>query len=240
MLEVDVVIPVFNRRRYLRETVLSVLADEGAGQVCVVDDGSTDGSLETISDLPVKTIRGETNRGLSHARNLGLARTNSEWITFFDSDDLLVRGSLAARRAALQARPESPAVGGVLAGEIDENGILQALACPLPPGTPLTLDFFRRGGRYCCGPWLYVFRRSALAEAGGFDENLRLASDSDLLFRLLARGPIEILPIATLFYRRHADNISVFGGGTPRARPRALAESFLVNASHGLSEGALP
>jgi len=240
MLKVDVVVPVFNRRRYLRETVLSLLADEAAGDICVVDDGSTDGSLAVIEDLPVERIRLEKNGGLGRARNLGLANTCGEWVTFFDSDDLLIAGSLAARAQALARRPDSPAVGGVLAGEIDENGILQPLPCPLPPKQPLSLDYFRRGGRYCCGPWLYVFRRSAVEEAGGFDEDLKLASDSDLIFRLLAKGEIEILPIASLYYRRHRENLSVFGGERPRARPRALAESFLVNASHGLSSGAMP
>jgi O-antigen biosynthesis protein len=230
-----VVVPTYNRRRYLRETLLSLLADRGVEtEILVVDDGSTDGSEATLRDLRVRYRRLARNRGLSHARNVGLEEASGDLVTFFDSDDILLPGALTARVRAMEERPGLAAVAGVIGGEIDADGNALSHPCPLIPGEPLTLDFFLRGRRYCAAPWLYVYRRETLRRLGGFDESLRIACDSDLLFRLLALGPIPVIPVGVLLYRRHDANISVMNPAAPTPRPLALAESFLVNASHGI------
>jgi alpha-1,6-rhamnosyltransferase len=237
---VSVIVPTHNRKRFLRQTILSLLADDGVStEILVVDDASEDGSLESIADLPVTSLRLDENVGVARARNLGLRACRGELVTFFDSDDLLVPGAITARARVLLALPERVGVGGTIAGEIDEWGAPLAHACPLPPRAPLTLDFYLKGGIFCLGPWLYLFRRRALLRAGGFDESLRIACDNDLMFRLLAKGEIPVLPIPVLLYRRHSENISATNPHSPAFRPHTIAESFLVNASHGIWPGGL-
>lgn len=232
---VSVIVPTYNRKRYLRQTLLSLLADQGVStEIWVVDDASDDGSLETIQDLPVNKIRLSSNGGVSRARNVGLAASRGDLITFFDSDDILAPGGLSHRVEALKVRPEALAVGGVVAGDIGADGELLPDRVSVPPHQALTLDFFRTGGRYCLAPWLYLVRREALTQIGGFDESLRYASDSDLMFRLLALGPVPILPIPVLHYRIHDANLSFSNDEKPVMRPRALAESYLVNLNYGL------
>lgn len=237
--QISVVVPVKDRRQFLRQTILSLLADDGVStEISVVDDGSTDGSLETIQDLPVRRIRLDRSIGVSGARNLGLRESRGRYITFFDSDDLLAPRALTHRFHALEARPQVVGVGGTLAGEVDDAGALLPRPCPVPPREPLTLSYFRSGGRYCCGPWLYLFRRDTVARLGGFDDTLAIASDSDLVFRLLGHGPIPVLPIPALFYRRHQNNLS-FDAYSKGPRARTLAESFLVNACYGIGPRGL-
>ena len=86
---VSVIIPTFDRISVLPRALDSVLAQtRPAGEVIVVDDGSTDGTAELLErDYPgVTTIR-QSNRGVSAARNAGLAAASGDWIAFLDSDD---------------------------------------------------------------------------------------------------------------------------------------------------------
>jgi glycosyltransferase involved in cell wall biosynthesis len=87
---ISVVIPSYNCAPYLRETIESVLGQTYAPiEVLIVDDGSTDGSLEIARgfDLPVRVIT-QTNSGVSVARNRGIDEAQGEWIAFVDADDL--------------------------------------------------------------------------------------------------------------------------------------------------------
>ncbi|MDX5627791.1 MULTISPECIES: glycosyltransferase family 2 protein [unclassified Brenneria] len=87
---ISVVIPCFNRANSIRESVLSVLSQKNSEydlEVIVVDDGSTDNSLEVISDLNVKIVSTDGRKGACFARNLGIKYAQGEWIAFNDSDD---------------------------------------------------------------------------------------------------------------------------------------------------------
>ncbi len=94
MKKVSVIIPVYNTAPFLRECLLSVknqtLRDL---EIVIVDDGSTDGSLEIIQDEAAKDSRivwtTQPNSGQSVARNKGIDKATGEYIYFMDSDDLL-------------------------------------------------------------------------------------------------------------------------------------------------------
>jgi glycosyltransferase involved in cell wall biosynthesis len=92
---VSVVITTHNRRAYLKQAVLSVLdQDYKDKEVIVVDDGSTDNSLEEIKGLPVRYVW-KLNGGISSARNTGIRVSNGEYIAFLDVDDLWKKGKLS-------------------------------------------------------------------------------------------------------------------------------------------------
>lgn len=93
------VIPVYNVKKYLAEAIESVLIqDIDRMEVIAINDGSNDGSAVLLDDYAkneyrVKVIHQE-NRGLSVVRNLGLKLAKGKYIYFFDSDDILLPGSL--------------------------------------------------------------------------------------------------------------------------------------------------
>lgn len=102
---VSVVIPCYNQGRYLYESVSSALnAYSGELEIIVVDDGSTDPKTEkylveaTAISPTVKIVRQE-NKGLSGARNTGIAHSRGEMIQLLDADDILVAGKLDAQVA---------------------------------------------------------------------------------------------------------------------------------------------
>jgi glycosyltransferase EpsH len=89
---IHVVIPVYNAKKFLAETVASVLDQPCKDiDIVLVNDGSTDGSLAILEEYARKDDRikiiSQENKGLSEARNCGIEHTNGEWTMFVDSDD---------------------------------------------------------------------------------------------------------------------------------------------------------
>ena len=95
MLFISVIIPVFNRRKYIRRCIDSILKQSFTDyEVIVVDDGSYDGTGKICGEYArkfekVKVIH-QQNGGVSKARNRGIAAAEGKYITFIDSDDYIL------------------------------------------------------------------------------------------------------------------------------------------------------
>lgn len=90
MPQVSIVVPTYNRARYVIQAIDSVLAQTFRDyEIIVVDDGSTDNTKEILQSYNDK-IRYiyQTNKGVSAARNTGICVAKGEWIAFLDSDDI--------------------------------------------------------------------------------------------------------------------------------------------------------
>ena len=100
--KLTIIIPIFNVEEYIRTCLLSVLnqgLEEEDYEVILINDGTPDNSLGVIGDLieshnNIKVVE-QSNKGLSVARNVGIANANGEYILFIDSDDLLIDNSLS-------------------------------------------------------------------------------------------------------------------------------------------------
>jgi glycosyltransferase involved in cell wall biosynthesis len=235
--DISVITPVHNRRELLRQSVMSAL---GPGrEVIVVDDGSTDGSLDVVSDLPCLRLRTARRHGAAAARNLGLRVARGRYLAFLDSDDILLETGLEARAAHLR-QSGAAAVMGRVGDLIDETG--DSLGTPesalrrayrLP--SLLKLDYFRHPENR--GPFnplgLTLFRRETIRRLGPLDERLRVLHDYDYLFRLLADTPLPFLDVPVVRYRLHSGNLS--GRRAPNdfvLTPAARAEWLFVQWEH--------
>jgi glycosyltransferase involved in cell wall biosynthesis len=93
---ISVIIPTFNREKYITETIESVHQQDYDGEVeiIVVDDGSTDGTVSVLkklqSTIPSLKVITTKNSGVSAARNRGVLAAKGDYIQFLDSDDLIV------------------------------------------------------------------------------------------------------------------------------------------------------
>lgn len=101
-----IVIPAYNAQRYLRQTLNSVLSQEGRGlEIIVVNDGSTDSTLSIAEDYarryPCIRVLSTENRGVSHARNVGIRAASGDYVGFLDADDVLCADAYTPETEAL-------------------------------------------------------------------------------------------------------------------------------------------
>src|SRR5215469_1836697 len=123
---VSVVVPMYNTEHFIGSAVRSVLeGGEPDVEVLVVDDGSTDGSLEAaraIDDPRVIVVPIAASGGPARPRNVGIARARAPYLWLLDSDDLLKPGRLAAGVDALDRCPQAGfAFGNFERVDIDGN-----------------------------------------------------------------------------------------------------------------------
>ena len=88
---ISIIIPLFNKELFIKQTLLSVLNQTFSDfEIIIINDGSTDNSVSIINDLDDKRITLYTtkNKGVSHARNYGISKANSDLIALLDADDL--------------------------------------------------------------------------------------------------------------------------------------------------------
>lgn len=96
---VSVVIPTYNRAKYVTETIDSVLSQSYTDyEIIVVDDGSTDNTREALAPYMdrIRYIH-QQNSGVSAARNRGIKAARGKWIAFLDSDDIWLPEKLAVQ-----------------------------------------------------------------------------------------------------------------------------------------------
>jgi glycosyltransferase involved in cell wall biosynthesis len=216
---VSVVIAVRDRHRQLPEAVDSVLTQTGVDvEVVVVNDGSTDGTAEVADGLAAQhdnvRVVHQANAGPSAARNTGVALTTGPWLTFLDSDDLMMPGRLAAQVHQLRrVGPNSVVMGEerieIADGVVSPMAITLQLAKPRPHWYTMTL----------------MTTRSVFDDVGGFDKSLRMAEDTELLFRMKRRG-VKIERFEQVWTRRRVfgDNLVYgFGDDDPTVRSTLMA-----------------
>jgi glycosyltransferase involved in cell wall biosynthesis len=201
MVQISVITPVYNGENTIRETIASVLDQTFADfELIVIDDGSTDGTLEAIASFDDPRIRvfSYANAGQGKSRNRGIELAEGNSIAFIDADDLWTPDKLEAQWQALQANSEA-AVAYSWTDHIDENGQF------LRPGPhlsfngdvwePLVLaDFIGSGSNP-------LIRTEALKQVGGFEPSLPPAEDWDLWLRLAKRYPFAVVPRVQILYR---------------------------------------
>lgn len=195
-MKISVILTCYNGAEWIGGAIESVLSQTlGDFELAVVDDGSTDDSASVISGyLSDKRVvyRKKDNGGVASARNLGLGITNGEYVCILDQDDLWLPGKLEAQAAFMGRMDEAKAVyTGVR--RIDKEGIsLGERSFPAPREGGLFETFLARG---VAVPIVSVmFRRRALAEAGGFDEKLFGKDDFDILTRIAKGAYIGFIP----------------------------------------------
>ncbi len=200
---VSVLVTVYNRELYLRETLQSILASSYQDfEVIVVDDRSADHSVEIgkeieANDDRVRLIVNDQNLGDYGNRMKAASLARGDFLKYVDSDDLIYPHALEVMVRSMERYPDA-AVG--LAHSMAEDD------SPYP--WRLTAEQAYRKhflGRGCmsCGPTGAIIRRSVFETIGGFRPEWGVLSDSDLWFRIAAVHPIVLLPPGLVWWRRH-------------------------------------
>ncbi|MDX2177393.1 MAG: polysaccharide biosynthesis protein [Candidatus Sumerlaeia bacterium] len=207
----SVVVPVLNRARFIRESVRSVL--DGAFQdveVVVVDNGSTDGTLEVLAELAAADARvrvlGGTGGSIASALNEGIRAARGRYICQLDSDDRYAPETLER-----MVRPfeENPNCGLAISFYrlMDVEGRVIEEVPPVTHAGYSRNQILRRDGAGA----VRVFARCVLEEMGLYDEEHygNFGEDYDMVLKIGERHDVVRVPEVLYFYRRHDDNTDV-------------------------------
>jgi GT2 family glycosyltransferase len=198
--EISVILCSYNGARTIRETLegLRRLAYPRY-EVIVVDDGSTDATPAIARGYDVRVISGP-NRGLSHARNLGMRAARGDIVAYVD-DDAWPDPHWLTYLAAEFRRTSHAAIGGPNIPPPDENDVATCVANA--PGGPIHVLISDTEAEHIPGCNM-AFRKSALEAVGGFDEQFRRAGDDvDVCWRLQEHGmTLGFSPAAMVWHRR--------------------------------------
>jgi glycosyltransferase involved in cell wall biosynthesis len=183
-LELSVIIPTYDRQQLLTRAIKSVDAQDFKGSIIVVDDASLEPVvLPTGLRKPerVKLVRRAANGGAAAARNTGLAVCSSPLITFLDSDDFMLPGTLAprlSRAIELGVLTSNPIAVGC--GWIEIKGKTKVrVRIPREPQNPMAFA----GGCWVSPGSSVIFNRASIDAVGPFDEQFRRLEDVDYFLR---------------------------------------------------------
>ncbi|HIE53858.1 MAG TPA: glycosyltransferase [Chromatiaceae bacterium] len=205
--KVSVIVRTFNREKYIRSTIESILAQTFEDfDLLVWDDGSSDKTVRIVCEYAKKDPRIRItpmhHQGPAKSLKTAISQTFSPYICWVDSDDLLLPTALEQTVAVLE---NSSSVGVVYTDYkvINENGIVKGYGnrCRIPYSKDrLLIDFMTFNFR--------LIRREVYNEVGGIDESIDMAEDYDLCLKLSEVTEFRHIRKPLYQYRCHAESLS--------------------------------
>jgi glycosyltransferase involved in cell wall biosynthesis len=240
---VTVVTPTLNVAAYLPDCIRSIDIQRETVDVehIVVDDGSTDGTVELARSSGAHVIDGR-REGLYAAMNQGLKSATGDVFGVLNGDDYLYPGALGRLVSAMRRTGRPWAIGRLR--WVDRGGRAQGDLNPPPSWMPATV-LASLGWNWMHHQTAYL-DRDFIESLGGFDPKLRVCADYDLLLRARRQVPFAPVHEVTAAFRRHGENISLsssvgideaaeilrsYGPSDPRRRQvDSFCARLLVNA----------
>ena len=250
MTEVSVIIPTYNREKFISECVQSVLAQTlPAREIIIVDDGSTDATYNILRDLGFNSLSTkktvlryffQQNRGVSSARNLGIKEARSDYIALLDSDDLWLKSKLD--RQVSEFRNDTQSSRLCHTDEIwIRNGVRvnQHKKHKKHGG-----NVFQSCLKLCCiSPSSAMMHRSVFEDFGFFDEDLPACEDYDFWLRYSAKEDVNFIDEPLIIKKGgHSDQLSGAHWGMDRFRIYSIEKILkepdltLVNKTEAIHE----
>ena len=211
--KVSVVVPVFNRERYIAKCVDSILSQRYRDyEVLLVDNNSNDQSVYIMKEYekfyPHK-IRcfSQSRKGAAAARNLGVKHARGEYLAFLDSDDLWFPEKLKIQMFFLEKKKEIDLIYTSYARfgadkKLRGDELLKFQGC-FSDGKALPALLYQ------CFIWTstVVMKKRVFVELGGFKESLAVGEDYDLWLRAASGCVLFGIPLVLAQYRQHDDNL---------------------------------
>lgn len=203
----SIVIPLYNKQNCIRETLNSVFNQSYTDfEVLVVDDASTDGSLEVVREFSDKRLRiiEKPNSGVSATRNAGIAAAANEWIAFLDADDIWTSFHLETLVKLHNQHPKAEVLcSNYEKFSSNENYVDKLEKIEQKMTCFIVKDFYLRllAGKHVIWSSTAVVRKDCFEKVGWFDERLIKGEDLDLWARLYESFTMAQTEFVTAFYR---------------------------------------
>lgn len=198
---VTIAVPSFNQGRFLHQALESIFAQDVPVEVFVCDGGSKDETREVIGRWEGKLAgwRSHPDSGQAAAVNEGVAKGSAPFVCYLNSDDWLLPGGLRALLEVLLAQEAAPMAYGRTWSYVEDDGRMEPVFVrPFNEWLMAQLCIISQPGT--------LIRRSAWQAVGGMDEELQMAMDYDLWWRLYRKfGKPAFVDAFVAVNREHKD-----------------------------------
>jgi glycosyltransferase involved in cell wall biosynthesis len=193
----SIIITNYNNQKYLGRAIRSCLKQSEPAEVIVVDDASTDNSLEVINSFgdKIRSVLLPINRGVATASNEGILSATGDYVMRVDSDDYVNQDIVKIFADLLEWNKDLGFIYGDILRVDNQERVLDRINLD-------TLDMVLRHGAGI------MFRKSYLEAIGLYDERLRNAEDYNLIKRYIKNWDGFHLPLPLYRYRQHDTNMT--------------------------------
>lgn len=184
----SIIIPLYNKEKFIEKTIQSVLGQSFEDfELIVVNDGSTDKSLELVNKLKDKRFKtySISNAGVSKARNFGIQKATSKLIVFLDADDLWKNNHLQELYNLRKAHPHCGLYAMGYAKKFDNAEPIHAHYFGLKKHSGVVDDFFLSSIVDCIA-WTSALMvpKIVFQKLGGFNDGLKTSEDTEMWIRI--------------------------------------------------------
>lgn len=212
----SVVIPLYNKEKYIQRTIDSVLNQNIQNfEILVVNDGSTDNSKNIVQQYLDKRIKliNQKNAGEASARNRGIAEATAQYIAFLDADDVWEENFLKTILELIKTYPKAGAYATAYKTK-ERDGKFHIISYkPLPsyPWKGIIPNYFNclANNSYPLSSSTTCIKKDILSLAGNFNTSLRIGPDIDMWIRTFMTTKIAFSSEICAIYYRDAENRSV-------------------------------
>ncbi len=216
--DTTIIIPVYNGEKFIKECIESALNQTAKNvEVVVVDDGSTDGTLKILYEMEGITVLIKPNGGTASALNTGIRQARGNWIHWLSADDVLYPDAIEKMMETISTTPNMQNyifysnydiidADGKIIGDFIE---------------PIGRNFRRKEERYVellgnyYGNGSTTMIHKSVFEKVKYDESLAHSEDYKFMLEAMSKGfDMKLVPIKTLKYRRHKDQLTNKVGGS--------------------------
>ena len=226
--KISIIIPTLNRVKYLPRALDSAFNQTfKAAEIIVVDNGSSDGTLEFIKEkYPLVTLLEESKLGVSAARNKGIISSKSDWVAFLDSDDAWDNRKLEVQKNALLSNSINYKLVHTEEIWIKNNIRINQMKKHQKFGGYI----FEKCLPLCCiSPSSVLVQKNIFNQVGYFDESLPVCEDYDLWLKICSKEEVLFIDQKLTFkYGGHNDQLSKSYWGMDRFRIKSI-ENLILN-----------
>ena len=213
MVEISVIIPVYNAEKYLLLTLRSIFNQTFKDfEVICVNDGSTDGSLNLLKEIKDDRLKiiNQENQGVSAARNVGVRNAKGKWVSFFDADDLMMPTFLE-KMLTIAKENSTPIVCcdyRVVAEDYDEKLVILPCKSDVKIYNNPLLTYLKKRINPHIVVWNKLYSREVV-EKTPFIEKLKVTEDRTFIYQILSKvDKISYIKENLVLYRESRNSLT--------------------------------